>query len=279
MKRKVGKITAFAAALGGAAILLAPGAVRAQEGGPVYLTPKLMYSHQMTDNFKASESFEGFGNFSGRYSGSNESGDTFGGGLAVGYDFGAAGGVPVRAELEYLIRGRSDTEYPTKRTSYLNAFNYSDSSYESQATVQTLFANFYYDFRNDTAFTPYIGAGLGGANVKGELKSKHRGTITHYPSNHVYPDVSTDFNGSHESWNFAWNLSAGAAYQFTDSIALDLSYRYSDMGAVEYGTHWYTLVGATDVITGDTDMGHYGGKAEADLTAHEVILGLRISAF
>ncbi|UQZ87769.1 hypothetical protein C4J81_00470 [Deltaproteobacteria bacterium Smac51] len=273
-RARAGKIAGFMAVLGGAALLLAPAAAQAQTG-PIYFTPKIMYSHQMSDGFDATGKFSGFELNSGKYSGSDKTDNTFGGGLAIGYDFGEVGDFPVRTELEYLIRSRSEAKYPTKRTSSsASGISFIDSDYRTEATVQTVFANVYFDFRNDSAFTPYIGAGLGGANVKGELKSKHTGQMYNTNNGRGYT-LDNDFDGSHESWNFAWNLSAGASYRFTDSVALDLSYRYSDFGEVEYGTHGFQLYDMAD----GSHIGGYGGKAKSDLTAHEVILGVRISAF
>ncbi len=271
MKQSIGSV--FPAILAGAVLLLAPAAALAQMGGPVYFTPKILYSHQMIGDFQARESFPGFTIGSGQYSGSSQSDDAYGGGLAVGYDFGATGALPVRAELEYLLRSRSSTQYPTKTTANVDPFNYMDTSYEAYATAQTVFANLYYDFRNDTAFTPYIGAGLGGAYVKGELNTRHTGQAL-IPGEFNYQPNSAKYGGSHNTWNFAWNLNAGAAYHLTDNVALDLSYRYSDLGTVEYGTYGYEARNAA----GDK-VGGYSGKAEADLATHEVILGLRISAF
>lgn len=79
-----------------------------------------------------------------------------GGGIFAGYDFYSQFQVPLRAETEYALRTNMDTTYE----SAIQA----DGSYaETKATwnVQTLFANLYYDFHYSTAFTPYIGAGLG----------------------------------------------------------------------------------------------------------------------
>ncbi|NBX04365.1 MAG: porin family protein [Alphaproteobacteria bacterium] len=39
---------------------------------------------------------------------------------------------------------------------------------KSQTTILSYMANAYYDFNNDSGFTPYLGAGIGGANVRTE---------------------------------------------------------------------------------------------------------------
>ena len=80
----------------------------------------------------------------------------------------------------------------------------------------TLFANLFWDFHNDTAFTPYVGAGLGMA------------------FNYVGYDF-TDNNGNKFSaddrfTNFAWNVGAGVAYNFNENFAVDASYRFVGLG-------------------------------------------------
>jgi len=64
-------------------------------------------------------------------------------------------------------------------------------------------------------------------------------------------EVPGVFTYSETKANFAWNIGAGAAWKISDSAALDLGYRYADFGNV----------GRADI--------------DADVTAHEVLLGLR----
>jgi opacity protein-like surface antigen len=67
----------------------------------------------------------------------------------------------------------------------------------------TVLGNLYYDFANDTAFTPYIGAGAG------------VGFVSNTP-------LAGDEVG------LAVNLTAGVAVDLTDNLALDVSYRFRD---------------------------------------------------
>ena len=67
---------------------------------------------------------------------------TLGGALALGYDFNSQFGVPVRAEVEYALRGNSEKSWNYDKILDLKgAWN-----------ASTLFLNLYYDFRNSTAF-------------------------------------------------------------------------------------------------------------------------------
>jgi len=77
-----------------------------------------------------------------------------------------------------------------------------------------LLANAYVDLGTYMGFTPYVGAGIGGANVKWDTL------------------VNTDLNGTfyHEGnseWRFAYAAMAGVSYCLTGNTKLDLGYRYS----------------------------------------------------
>lgn len=234
------------------------------QSGPIYLTPKLLYSHQMIDSFNGSlGSAENV--FDADYNGPDKTDNVFGGGVAIGYDFGAVGYAPVRTELEFLARGESEADYKNQivgRSLGQNIF----ASHSLKSKVYTLFANVYYDFANDSAVTPYIGGGIGGAYIDSNYSSL-------YTSNALRAG-SMDANGSQNCWNFAWNLGGGLAYQISDTMAFDLGYRYSDFGQVDTGgtpKQWLTdSAGNTYALR---------AKGKADMSAHEVILGLRISGY
>lgn len=69
-------------------------------------------------------------------------------------------------------------------------------------STTTVLGNLYFDWANDSAFTPYVGAGLG------------------------YGRVSDTPTGDHSG--LAYGLTAGVAMGLTDNIALDLGYRFRD---------------------------------------------------
>lgn len=138
----------------------------------------------------------------------NYSQNTIGGGVFVGFDFYPMYQVPVRTELEYAIRTNSETEWDMKNTKI--------ASLKGQWNLQTLFLNAYWDFHNDTAFTPYIGAGLG----MGFIQSKYEVD--------VYGVGSDSVNETNTV--FAWNAGAGVAYAITDNLSADLAYRFVGLG-------------------------------------------------
>ena len=133
---------------------------------------------------------------------------TVGGALAVGYDFFPQHNLPIRTEIEFALRGNNDRS---------ETFNYG-TKFKSTINNSTLMLNLFYDFHNDSDFTPYITAGAGIAFIYA------KNVISNYQS---YLSVNKN------TTNFAWNLGAGIAYNVNENVAIDLGYRYINMGTVE----------------------------------------------
>lgn len=167
-----------------------------------YLAPKFLMSIQSTGSISSSgDSIDSYNQF------------TAGGALAVGYDFYRTHQVPLRAELEFAVRGNSEKTW-------------SESFMGRQAAVtglwnnSTLFLNLYYDIQTGTSFVPYIGAGAGlafnYADYRGKVSIGGLGSGSASYSQHFT--------------NFAWNVGAGVAYHFNENVAVDVGYRFMMMG-------------------------------------------------
>ena len=90
-------------------------------------------------------------------------------------------------------------------------------------------ANAYWDIANFAGFTPYIGAGIGGAYVMyDDFKQSQTGTlsccVTAFNTNEI------DHEGI-SSWRFAYALHAGASYDITRSWKLDVGYSFTDISS------------------------------------------------
>ena len=83
---------------------------------------------------------------------------------------------------------------------------------------KTIFLNGYYDFKNESIFTPYLTAGVGIA--RNNLSAK-------------LGDVS---ESSSRSTAFAWNAGLGSKINVTKNIDVDFAYRYSGLGEVLKGS-------------------------------------------
>ena len=186
--------------------LALPG-LAAAEGTGMYIAPKFLMSIQDTGTVSRTSSLAGSGV-------DDYSQFTLGGALAVGYDFWTQQMIPLRFEVEFARRGNSEKTW--------NDNGVRVDKIKGTWNNSTLFANLFWDFHNDTAFTPYIGAGLGLA------------------FNYTGFDITTNngdkFSVDDRFTNFAWNAGAGLSYNFNDNFAVDASYRFVGLGYNEVST-------------------------------------------
>ena len=215
----------------GIASFMSSSAVLAEQSG-VYLAPKLIYGHAITDKLRGSTDYysyffdknERIGNTS-----SSESDNIFGIGLSIGYDFNKRFEFPVRTELEYNIFSRSNTQNevsvfePPYNGTTLNGTHYMET--KQKLGIQTLFVNAYYDINTNTVFTPYVGGGVGVAFIN--VKQSGVDTFSTAPQNNNWASSERDVT------NFAWNVGTGIAWNMNKNSTIDLGYRYVNLGKVK----------------------------------------------
>ena len=152
--------------------------------------------------------------------------NTWGGHYALGAKAGA-----IRTEVEY--NHYKDTK--KKVPSWDEKFRLQNKS---------LMFNVYYDINTCTRWTPYVGAGMGVSLLKLTEKA-----------------TDSAWKQNNKSYNFAWQVGAGVAYDLTRNIALDAGYRYINAGAA---------------VAERRSYGEYGfDKFKFDTAAHEIYLGAR----
>ena len=221
----------------------------------IYIAPKLFYSYQIMDDVKG-EYKDDDGPISTGLSDKNDS--TFGGGLALGYDFQPNFGVPIRTEVEYAIRSRSegDDSYDERISPEEGEPFILNHEGSMKFDIQTIFVNLFIDFDTGTPFTPYLGGGVGAAFIKakGSMKISESGTALF------------DESSSNSETNFAFNLAAGVGYDFNENLTFDLGYRYTDFGKAETGKNRW------DSPSPDAPEFY---NFDANLSAHEVLLAVR----
>jgi opacity protein-like surface antigen len=131
-------------------------------------------------------------------------------------------------------------------------------------TEWVFLGNVYVDLGTWWSVSPFVGAGVGMANVR--LKGFNDVAIasldpilgtTILNANNWAPDGS--------KWNFAWAVHAGLAYHVTPNFTVELAYRYLDMG---------------DGVTGSPITG-FDGTIQGtrfhveNITSHDLKLGIR----
>ena len=252
-----------------AATLAVPSLALAQEQTGVYIAPRFIYGFTQMDGMKAGGTHQhlDYDGFSANIG--NKTDSAFGGALAVGYNFHQRFLTPVRAELEYAVF----SEARGKRNALMRDFedvNKLFGNAEQRIQAQTLFVNAYYDFHNNTAFTPYLGGGLGLAF----LKSKGSFACDQYnvTDGTVEPEQHASFSlGAKTRTNFAWNIGVGFAYDISSNATLDFGYRFTGLGKAEIGPG----AGRGTAIE-FTDQAFVTAKAKPrNVYMHQVALSLR----
>lgn len=117
---------------------------------------------------------------------------------------------------------RIETEYNQDRSTRKMLSDGGDRTKVNTKT-QSLLVNAYYDFNLCSRFTPYVGIGAGIAKLNVRIHED-------------------GFTEKYTPSNFAWQIGAGVSYAATDSIDVDLGYRYVDTGAA----HIYKEVAGGD---------------------------------
>lgn len=169
--------------------------------------------------------------------------DTWLVGFGAGYKFNQW----FRSDVTLDYTGKSDFAGSYSCLPLACGLPYSNASAELSAW--TVLANAYLDFGTWQGLTPYIGAGVGAANLQLE------GYAAYNPP--LFPPSQTVIGAKHDTWNFAWALMAGASYDLTSNWLVDVNYRYMSLG---------------DIGTVD----QFGGLIDFDtVSGHEIRIGVR----
>jgi len=139
---------------------------------------------------------------------------------------------------------------------YFNA-GYFTNDYTASKSEWVALVNAYIDLGTWWSITPYVGAGVGVAF----------NTIEHFRDTNVIAGGGGWADTGRQT-SLAWALHAGAAYRVTSNLALDLSYRYLNVGNARSGT----LVNLDPTV--------FSGNPLAPVTfhniqSHDLMLGLR----
>jgi opacity protein-like surface antigen len=117
--------------------------------------------------------------------------------------------------------------------------------------------NAYIDMGNWCGFTPFIGAGIGFSTL----------TVAGMKDVNVVAgggDGSVAFGQDHTKTNFAWAVYAGGSFDITPQVALELTYRYADLGTAQSGR-----------VTTYDGLASNSGVFVQDITSNDVMLGMR----
>ena len=145
----------------------------------------------------------------------------FGDEAEMSFDTGFGITAAIGNAYENGLRGEVEFGY---RTSDIDEFDsdFGSRSINGDISTISLMVNGYYDFMPKETICPFIGAGIGYANVEGDI----------------------DELGSEDDNVLAYQVAAGVAFAINPQTKIDVQYRYFDTDdgdfdnlEVEYGTH------------------------------------------
>jgi opacity protein-like surface antigen len=161
----------------------------------------------------------------------------------------------LRADATFEFRGKADFHALDRFfNTGMGAFN--TNLYTASKSEIVALANVYLDLGTWWCFTPFIGAGAGGA----QIKIDHFRDVNVRASGGGWADTGTQTN-------FAWALHAGAAYKVTSNFAVELSYRYLNVGNARSGT----LLNLDPTVS----PGTFAPMTFHNIQSHDIMLGVR----
>lgn len=132
-----------------------------------------------------------------------------------------------------------------------------------------LLANAYVDLGTFAGFTPYVGGGAGLTHVSwGDVT--HQGYCVPGSAACSGNSYSATVSEGLDSWRFTYALMAGMSYDITQSLKLDLGYRYSRMD----GGDMFDFNAASKAVGATGAQG-----SDAGLTKHEFRAGVRLTTW
>ncbi|MGE0563021.1 MAG: outer membrane protein [Pseudolabrys sp.] len=171
----------------------------------------------------------------------------------VGLGFGYHWNDWLRIDFTGEYRSRANFHGSQIITSGGNTYT---NEYSASKSEWLFLANAYFDLGTWHGFTPFIGAGIGGARI----------TIHSFEDINT-PNLGVAFADDASKWNFAWALHAGIGYKVTKNVVIELAYRYVNLGDAESGDI-YTYLGTNNV---------YNPMQFEKLTSHDIKLGVRFN--
>ena len=169
-------------------------------------------------------------------------------GATLGYRMGS-----FRAEAEYFYRGTTHDDTDDIDLAGSAQVNLDKSQEELEdydgglddVLSHNFFANLYYDYRSDSKFTPYVGVGLGVAQVsvdwfnrwKRNDDPQHIRTFDDYPNadalNQKLAGTTTIGRAKLSDTLFGYQVLAGVDYQVSEPVSIGLKFRWADFGEFE----------------------------------------------
>jgi opacity protein-like surface antigen len=172
----------------------------------------------------------------------------------IDLDDGFMVGAALGAQINEWLRGEVEVSghfHDVEGDAFVNFSSPAYYDLEGDENALFLLANLWLDLPIGGMFRPYIGGGVGGGRL----------------------DVDIETTGGYgviddADWGFAWQVGAGVAFDLSESIAIDVGYRYKRINNADLEAH----EDIADEILG-ADL--VDDEIEKDYKSHNVLVGLR----
>lgn len=214
--------------------------IQVQEASGWYLRGDVGYSFNKARSFEFSRATGGTPALETVHSSSTSMKDSFLVGAGVGYQINNY----LRTDLTFDYMAKSNFRGTGP------AAGGGTDDFRTSVRAYSLLANAYVDLGTYGRFTPYLGAGIGGAYVKWDnlkLANSCGGADCEW--------------GGEGDWRFAYALMAGASIDVTCNLKADVGYRFRQIGSGE--------------MFGIGSGGNSGNGRSKGITSHEVRVGGR----
>ena len=149
--------------------------------------------------------------------------------LTLESDNGLAFGVAIGQEFTGNIRLEAEIAYQENDLDKASISGLGSADIIGDTSSLALLLNGYYDFKNESAFTPFISGGIGMAKVDvSNISLPGFGPVTLSDDDTV----------------FAYQIGAGLGYAINEKVSLDVKYRYFgtsdpefELATAEYSSH------------------------------------------
>jgi opacity protein-like surface antigen len=181
--------------------------------------------------------------------------------------FGLGIGYTVNNWLRLDVTGeyRGKANFHALDVGALPGGGFADDRYFASKSEWTFLFNGYVDLGTWWGITPFLGAGAG--FTRNTISNFGDVAICNSSLSCSASGGSDAYGGTASKWNFAWALHAGLAYQLWRNTAIELSYRYIDLGNAQSG----------DLVRFDGTNNFYNPMEFHHLTSHDVRLGARFN--
>ena len=182
----------------------------------------------------------------------------FAGGATLGYAFGSG----LRFEAEYLNRRQGSQRRPARLGSGGETFDQKESEWNANdppservydLSAHHFFLNAYYDLRNGSPFTPYIGGGIGVGSTEMRYSARfvRRSDLGTEPWQMAAAGTVSDIDAKLGKTGFGFQIAGGVDYALGDSLSVGAKVRWTRLSGFDRDDLSWTRVRGHESIRAD----------------------------